>query len=552
MPGKEMNRLRRISVDDDYSFEYNHEVLNACFGENRTYWIQDAVWNSKDGCKVWFPHMAKMKNGQYVAGSKEVNWKNYFDDDGNIIQMLYPGEMANNKGKQPEFSFDPTPTHTFMKMEEKSFKYVGTFVQDYKSSSLRYHIARRVKDSIDLSIWASGHDTTYFDVSEIGRDVFKELYIEKSFSKHKQLIEKFLGDDAKLSSEEASFCQIKSAFIDRFSMPILSKMDDNRFVDDVIPELATTLNSLFDSHYSSEGIKEIIGGLFEFGDTLRDLLYDVEVSVNDKIRNCKWGSVLGAQLLTLYEEDSEELLYTLPEQDIDRMLYSLGIIANDKDDLIEKQSMLYFWRNCDDVLLGWTTFRYYQFLRYMSEIKKKSIQYIPAAKPDVKNRILSEGKRLDEEIEEETLEEAPNEFQYNSMPRSREIEISGKVSKGNLIPRHADRKINALVRAGYCCEIDRSHPTFKRRNSDKNYTETHHLIPLEYSAQFQYTLDTEENIVSLCSNCHNQIHYGAGAEVLIKQLFEKRKEALKNAGIGVTESGIEVDLTQLLHMYGLD
>lgn len=67
--------------------------------------------------------------------------------------------------------------------------------------------------------------------------------------------------------------------------------------------------------------------------------------------------------------------------------------------------------------------------------------------------------------------------------------------------------------------------------------ETHHLIPLEYWKSFDNSLDVEANIVCLCSNCHNEIHYGVDAARLIKPLFEKRVRELK-------EAGIEIELEQ--------
>jgi Zn-finger protein len=48
-------------------------------------------------------------------------------------------------------------------------------------------------------------------------------------------------------------------------------------------------------------------------------------------------------------------------------------------------------------------------------------------------------------------------------------------------------------------------------------------------------LDVEENIVSLCSTCHNHIHYGEGAEELLKKLYKTRKKALASVGIVITE-----------------
>lgn len=44
--------------------------------------------------------------------------------------------------------------------------------------------------------------------------------------------------------------------------------------------------------------------------------------------------------------------------------------------------------------------------------------------------------------------------------------------------------------------------------------EPHHLIPLQYHEEFEWSLDVEANVVSLCSECHNQIHYGDGKKYL--------------------------------------
>jgi len=75
-----------------------------------------------------------------------------------------------------------------------------------------------------------------------------------------------------------------------------------------------------------------------------------------------------------------------------------------------------------------------------------------------------------------------------------------------------------------------------------NYTESHHLVPMAFQDLFNVTLDTETNIVSLCSNCHNQIHYGQGVELIVAELYEQRKDALKSEGIDIT-------LQQLISMY---
>ena len=58
--------------------------------------------------------------------------------------------------------------------------------------------------------------------------------------------------------------------------------------------------------------------------------------------------------------------------------------------------------------------------------------------------------------------------------------------------------------------------------------EPHHLIPMAKTDHFGVSLDREQNIFSLCSNCHNQIHYGKKEDVqrLISKLFLSREQEI--------------------------
>ena len=69
------------------------------------------------------------------------------------------------------------------------------------------------------------------------------------------------------------------------------------------------------------------------------------------------------------------------------------------------------------------------------------------------------------------------------------------------------------------------------------------MIPLSESDRFEWSLDVPANIVSLCSNCHNEIHYGENAREIIEKLYYQRIDALR-------EAKIEVALDDLLEMYG--
>lgn len=105
-----------------------------------------------------------------------------------------------------------------------------------------------------------------------------------------------------------------------------------------------------------------------------------------------------------------------------------------------------------------------------------------------------------------------------------------------LIPkRDKQRAANALIYAEYKCEYNKEDRTFLRKNG-KPYTEPHHLIPVSKYADFDFSVDVEENIVSLCSHCHNLLHYGCmeDKEAVLMKLYNDRIEKLKEAGLELT------------------
>lgn len=94
---------------------------------------------------------------------------------------------------------------------------------------------------------------------------------------------------------------------------------------------------------------------------------------------------------------------------------------------------------------------------------------------------------------------------------------------------------NALSFAQYKCEIDNNHVTFVSRRSGKSYVEAHHLIPISFSEEFNFSLDVEANIVSLCPNCHRKIHCGLEYEIkeLIEILYFRRINQLNKCGLPI-------------------
>lgn len=123
-------------------------------------------------------------------------------------------------------------------------------------------------------------------------------------------------------------------------------------------------------------------------------------------------------------------------------------------------------------------------------------------------------------------------FTYDNTPRpprAPRSNTSSQYSRDRIVSE------NALRLANHMCEADNSHFVFRRKNGNTNYTEPHHLVPLSASKDFpDVDLDREQNVVSLCSNCHNLLHYGADIDGLLTLLYNQRKELLAAVGIVLT------------------
>lgn len=94
----------------------------------------------------------------------------------------------------------------------------------------------------------------------------------------------------------------------------------------------------------------------------------------------------------------------------------------------------------------------------------------------------------------------------------------------------------AILHAGYFCEIDKNHQHFTSKFNKQNYVEAHHLIPMKFQEQFDCSLDVHANIVSLCLVCHKKLHFSNFVEKkeVLKKLFSERIARLKKAGVSIS------------------
>lgn len=142
--------------------------------------------------------------------------------------------------------------------------------------------------------------------------------------------------------------------------------------------------------------------------------------------------------------------------------------------------------------------------------------------------------------EENNIEEVISENEINSV-----AEIEGPEPRADIeddVNKHYKsdslKKEKAKRKAGYLCELgDRNNcQYFTSKVSNKNYVEAHHLIQMEFSNDFENSIDVIANLISLCPNCHRKLHHSKDEERKgdIEYLFLKRKDQLAAKGINIS------------------
>lgn len=111
-------------------------------------------------------------------------------------------------------------------------------------------------------------------------------------------------------------------------------------------------------------------------------------------------------------------------------------------------------------------------------------------------------------------------------------------------------RIGAMVikSSDFKCQYNPSHETFVSNKNTKPYMEAHHLIPvnktMKYWKEQAINIDCEENVVSLCPNCHRAVHHGNldTKMKILKKLYNDRET-------GYQSLGLTIDFAALLKEY---
>lgn len=162
----------------------------------------------------------------------------------------------------------------------------------------------------------------------------------------------------------------------------------------------------------------------------------------------------------------------------------------------------------------------------------------------VGNTILEIVSKLDEEEFQEEVQKGRREpLEPGKVKRSENRSPSSTTPSWS---RKPDRSYTALENANFQCENDPKHETFPWANRDHQFMEAHHLIPMEFQGDFEWSIDVPENIICLCPNCHRSFHYSS-SEVksrLVENFHAQRIDKL-------TERVINIQLQKLREYYSI-
>lgn len=226
----------------------------------------------------------------------------------------------------------------------------------------------------------------------------------------------------------------------------------------------------------------------------------------------KFSDVFKYKIMFVYNPDIMLPIYA--KEDLIHFITKLNKKA--KKDYIKDQKILMDYR--DEKFPNYNNFQFMEYLYKEYGKHDKEIQ-VDRKKDQDLNDILRGKSR----IKEEKLKKGPI-----LKPR---VKKSGDVKYYPRNPKIAQISIN---KANGKCENCGKESFLKKDNKTK-YFEAHHIIPMFYQDVVTNSLDVPENIICLCSECHNKIHYGFEGKKIVINLYRKRVNGMKARDIYIDE-----------------
>ncbi|MCR9504361.1 HNH endonuclease [Vibrio alginolyticus] len=135
------------------------------------------------------------------------------------------------------------------------------------------------------------------------------------------------------------------------------------------------------------------------------------------------------------------------------------------------------------------------FIRFVAQDK-----LFPTANETIKESQAKYKVTFENEVNE-SLDDSSENRQRRLASRSTKPKVVYRLVQD--YRRDPDVVAEALYRAEGFCEKCKEKAPFIKRSNGEPYLEVHHIIPLS-----QGGLDSLENVISLCPNCHREIHFG--------------------------------------------
>lgn len=246
----------------------------------------------------------------------------------------------------------------------------------------------------------------------------------------------------------------------------------------------------------------------------------------DAIQSNPLSTIFKGKLLCIYYPEKYMNIYS--REHAKYYMNELGMRYDENDGFMMCLQQIIAWKNENPITKDWSNHEFSKFLYHV-------LGY-PPDREKQKKAIKKYEKKMDDdlidEIDDVPAEELPDDDSYIPTPEERKDPVSN--GENYSYPRNRETALKALKRANYECELDKWHSSFIRKSNGTNYTEPHHLVPMSEQDSFKKSLDVQANIVSLCSNCHNELHYGKEPESLLKKLYDARRDELEVAGILIT------------------
>lgn len=268
--------------------------------------------------------------------------------------------------------------------------------------------------------------------------------------------------------------------------------------------------------------------------TIRNSLIDLyDAGENEDLKAIKDNELspnFKGKILSIYFP--ERYLNVFSQTHLHHFLNKLSLPHNDKAHVVDLRELLIDHKN--------KTHKFARMTLMQFGIKLYELYGNPSSKEKVQSKSSEELYEYGEK-DKMNLVPAKQPPEYEDKPEKPPEEFLntayGKVHK--IDPKKSQR---ALFDANYKCEFDRQHESFLRKHGNHKYTEAHHLIPRKYQNDHQNnSLDVTANIVSLCSECHNCLHYGSKYErdLILKKLHDIRENRLKKAGLKISLSELK-------------